>query len=89
MQTHRRWFLGLRGELMGMPAGDNIKRAYAGAASITWALSEFARIRLYGELALRTALFCRSTRCRREPRTTGAAFLQLEAAIGAHGAHPF
>ena len=35
---------------MGIPQGDNVKREYAGEGSITWGLSEFSRIRLYGEL---------------------------------------
>ncbi|HVR60280.1 MAG TPA: hypothetical protein VMU50_00200 [Polyangia bacterium] len=83
MQTHRRWYVGVRGEIAGLPAGDSITRQYAGAASLTWGLSEFARVRLYGEVR-RGALPLDATQ-----RTTGAAFLQLEAAIGAHGAHPF
>jgi len=56
VQAHRRWYFGLRGELMGIPSGDNVKREYAGAGSITFAPSEFSRIRLYGELAPRAAL---------------------------------
>jgi hypothetical protein len=78
VQAARRWFVGVRGEILGIPAGDNVKREYAAAASLTWALSEFARARIYGEV-----------RFPRGAATNGAAFLQLEAAIGAHGAHPF
>jgi hypothetical protein len=88
MRTHRRWYAGLRGEMMGIPSGDNIKRQYAGEASLTWGLSEFSRVRLYGELR-RGPLFLPLDPTSSGPRTTGAAFLQLEAAIGAHGAHPF
>jgi hypothetical protein len=88
MQTHRRWYVGLRGELLGIPRGDNIKREYAGATSITWALSEFSRIRLYGELR-RGSPFLPLDAVPPARRTAGALFLQLEAAIGAHGAHPF
>jgi hypothetical protein len=88
VQAHRRWYLGLRGELMGIPSGDNVKREYAGAASITWALSEFSRIRLYGELRYGPR-FLPEDVAPHPARVTGAAFLQLEAAIGAHGAHPF
>ena len=76
IQAHRRWFLGLR----GVPQADNVKRELAAAASLTWALSEFARVRLYGE-----ARFPLTPNV----RNNGAAFLQIEAAIGAHGAHPF
>jgi hypothetical protein len=91
VQTARRFFVGLRGELLGAPAADNLRREVAGALSLTWALSEFARLRLYGEtrrghrfLPLDPAAAEASA-----SRTSGAVFLQLEAAIGAHGAHPF
>jgi hypothetical protein len=88
IQTHRRWFLGLRGEIMGIPSGDNIKREYAGATSITWQLSEFSRIRAYGELRYGPSF--RPLDASLQPnRLAGALFLQLEASIGAHGAHPF
>jgi hypothetical protein len=88
VQTHRRWYLGLRGELMGIPSGDNVKREYAGAGSVTWGLSEFSRIRLYGEVRYGHR-FLPTDASARANRVSGAAFLQLEASIGAHGAHPF
>ncbi|MCU1280470.1 MAG: Zinc-regulated TonB-dependent outer rane receptor [bacterium] len=88
VQFHRRWYLGVRGELMGIPSGDNVKREYAGAGSLTWALSEFSRIRLYGELRYGPR-FLPEDIAPHPARVTGAAFLQLEASIGAHGAHPF
>jgi hypothetical protein len=88
MQAHRRWYLGIRGELMGIPRGDNIQREYAGAMSITWALSEFSRIRLYGESRWGRP-FLPLDRVPHDRRAAGALFLQLEATIGAHGAHPF
>jgi len=86
-QVQRRWFIGLRGEVLGLPRGDNVHREYAGALSCTWALSEFARVRAYGELRDGR----RFSPLAPEPGThrSGALFLQLEAAIGAHGAHPF
>jgi hypothetical protein len=88
VQTHRRWFFGLRGELMGIPHGDNLKREYAGAGSITFVPSEFSRIRLYGELRYGPRFLPLDT-TPHPARLSGALFLQLEAAIGAHGAHPF
>lgn len=90
VQAARRLFVGLRGELLGVPAGDNLRREVAGAFSLTWALSEFARVRLYGE-ARRGHRFLplEVDASSAERRTSGALFLQLEAAIGAHGAHPF
>jgi hypothetical protein len=77
-QAARRWYLGIRGEIAGIPLGDNVQREYAGALSVTFAMSEFARVRLYGEV--------------RDPvghAVNGSIFAQLELAIGAHGAHPF
>jgi hypothetical protein len=88
VQTHRRWFLGLRGEVEGIPEGDNVKHQYAAETSVTWALSEFSRIRLYGEVRYGPRFLPENTLAQ-QPRWTGAAFLQMEAAIGAHGAHPF
>jgi hypothetical protein len=89
VQLHRRWYLGLRGELMGIPSGDNVHRAYQAAGSVTWALSEFSRIRLYGEIGYGPRFLPENVIPNPPSRLTGAAFLQLEAAIGAHGAHPF
>ncbi|HEY7958137.1 MAG TPA: hypothetical protein VII38_22705, partial [Polyangia bacterium] len=79
-QTARRWYLGVRGQILGIPSGDNVQREYGAAASVTWALSEFSRVRVYGEVNFPEAP--------KQP-VNGAAFVQLEAAIGAHGAHPF
>jgi hypothetical protein len=78
VQFARRWFAGIRGELMGAPSGALVRREYAGALSLTCQLSEFARVRLYGEV-----------RVPQNADVNGAAFVQLEASIGAHGAHPF
>ena len=78
-QADRRWFIGLRGEVDGIPQDALVVRQYAGSASLTWALSEFARIRLYGEVRYQPS----------NTLLTEAAFLQFEAAIGAHGAHPY
>lgn len=79
-QAARRWYLGVRGQILGLPSGDNVQREYGAAASVTWALSEFSRVRLYGEVNF--------PRASGQP-VNGAAFVQLEASIGAHGAHPF
>src|SRR5262249_41750649 len=78
LQVARRLFVGLRGEVLGIPQGFNVTREYAAAGSLTVALSEFSRVRLYGEARFPSL---RSV--------NGAAFIQLEASIGAHGAHPF
>jgi hypothetical protein len=90
-QAARRWFIGLRGEIDGLPrrsSADNMPRQYAGAASLTWQLSEFARVRLYGEL--RDAPYRPSAPVPGiPPGWSWAGFLQIEASIGAHGAHPY
>jgi hypothetical protein len=80
VQVARRWYLGARGQLTGIPSGDNVPRQYGAAADVTWGLSEFSRIRLYGEVWIPSGAALKNH---------GAAFLQFEAAIGAHGAHPF
>jgi len=85
LQLARRWFLGLREDLLGIPNTENQQRVQRTSLSLTYVLSEFARLRLYGE---------------RESRPTPgstlfggpddyAVLMQLEIAIGAHGAHPF
>ena len=90
VQTARRFFVGLRGEWLGAPAGDNLRRELAGGLSVTWALSEFARLRLYGETRRGYRFLpLEPGASSSERRTSEALFLQLEAAIGAHGAHPF
>jgi hypothetical protein len=92
LQVARRWYLGLRGEIVGIPNGDNVRREYAGAASVTFAMSEFARLRLYGEARYPWGAAVNGFGLPRYPvgnGVNGAGFAQLEIAIGAHGAHPF
>ena len=85
VQTHRRWFFGVRGELGGIPSGDNVKREYAGAGSVTLAMSAASRLRLYGE-ARYAPRFLPLDLSPHPGRATGALFLQLEAGVGSHGA---
>jgi hypothetical protein len=83
-QFARRWFLGVRGEMLGAPSGALLKHEYAASLSLTCQFSEFARLRLYGEV--------RAPERQNQKGVydiNGATFLQLEASIGAHGAHPF
>jgi hypothetical protein len=77
-QFTRYWFLGVRGEMLGAPTGAFIRREYAAALAITCEFSEFARLRLHGEVRIPE----------RTP-VNGAVFLQLEGSIGAHGAHKY
>src|SRR5438094_2713131 len=49
LQVARRWFLGLRGDVLGIPTSSSLGRTLRGAASITFQASEFARVRAYLE----------------------------------------
>ena len=86
-RVDRRWVISLRGEVDGIPSGAAVPRQYAGAGSITWNLSEFARVRLFGEARYTPA--DQVTHLDVSPGWSSAAFLQLEASIGAHGAHAY
>jgi hypothetical protein len=90
VQLARRWQVGVRGELDGLPRGDNVRNQAALSGAVTWALSEFSRVRLYGEVLVPfgpptpNAMFVAAAA---PPGTNGALFLQFEAGIGAHAAH--
>jgi hypothetical protein len=78
VQVAKRWYIGGRFDLTGVPAGQSVPRATAVAGSLTFAPTEFSRLRLYGQ----------------DLWVTGApaaliGFLQAEFSMGAHGAHPF
>ena len=53
-------------------------RRYGYAASLTFAPSEFSRVRLYAQELTGAGV-----------KSVTVAFLQVEYAMGAHGAHPF
>jgi hypothetical protein len=93
VQVARRWFLGVRGDLLGIPTSRVMPRVLRGSASVTFQASEFARVRLYGELEsvsrLGDAPFVPSVLGGIAPQTSFASYLQIEFSIGAHGAHPF
>jgi hypothetical protein len=55
-----------------------VPRRYGGAASITFTPSEFSRLRLYAQELGGPGV-----------AATTVGFLQVEYAMGAHGAHPF
>jgi hypothetical protein len=84
MRVARRWQLGVRGELLGLPRGRLFdERGYVAALAVTWNLTEFSRVRLTGEGHF-------------NDRTTdgtvknfGVALVQLEFSMGAHGAHQY
>jgi hypothetical protein len=78
VQIDRRFYLGGRFDLTGLPSGPNVPRRYAGAGSLTFAPSEFSRIRLYAQELGGPGV-----------AATTVGFLQVEYSMGAHGAHPF
>jgi hypothetical protein len=89
-QFARRWFLGLRGDLIGMPSSSVTARTARGALSLTFQGSEFMRIRAYAEVEKGNLSFADASVVPVvTPDWAPAAFLQLEISIGAHGAHPF
>jgi hypothetical protein len=78
MQFARRWYLGARLDVTGLPSGVNLPRRYGYAGSLTFAPSEFSRFRLFAQELTGTNV----------PSST-VGFLQAEFSMGAHGAHPF
>lgn len=78
LQFARRFYFGCRIDLVGAPDGPNLLRRYGYAGSLTFAPSEFSRLRLYLQELAGPGV----------PDTT-VGFLQAEYSIGAHGAHPF
>jgi hypothetical protein len=78
VQIARRFFVGGRFDITGLPAGDSVPRRYGYAGSLTFTPSEFTRLRLYAQELTGSGV----------PSTT-VGFLQAEYAMGAHGAHPF
>jgi hypothetical protein len=78
LQFARRWYLGARLDVTGLPSGPNVPRRYGYAGSLTFAPSEFSRFRLYAQELTGPGV----------PSST-VGFLQAEYSMGAHGAHPF
>ena len=91
LQVARRWFLGVRGDVVGIPTSSSLGQTLRGSVSVTLQLSEFARVRAYGE-AEHVVSGPSVPAVPLAPVVPGdavAAFLQLEISMGAHGAHPF
>jgi hypothetical protein len=86
-QFARRWFLGIRGDVVGVPSSSVLARTERIGASLTFQPSEFARVRAYveAEHAGGTSALLPEA----QPAWAPAVFLQLEYSIGAHGAHPY
>ncbi|HLK91021.1 MAG TPA: hypothetical protein VKZ18_14070 [Polyangia bacterium] len=78
VQIARRFYLGGRFDLTGLPSGASVPRRYGGTGSLTFAPSEFSRLRLYAQELGGPGV-----------AATTVGFLQVEYSMGAHGAHPF
>ena len=78
LQFARRWYAGARLDITGLPDGPNVPRRYGYAGSLTFAPSEFARLRGFIQEITGDAI----------PSST-VFFVQAEVSMGAHGAHPF
>jgi hypothetical protein len=78
LQISRRFLIGARFDLTGLPSGPSVPRRYGYAASLTFTPSEFSRVRLYAQELTGPGV-----------TAVTVAFLQVEYAMGAHGAHPF
>jgi hypothetical protein len=78
VQIARRFYAGARFDLVGVPAGPNLPRRYGYAGSLTFAPSEFSRVRLYLQELTGPGV-----------SSVTVGFVQVEFAMGAHGAHPF
>jgi len=92
VQVARNWFVGVRGDVLGLPASSVLGSTQRGSVSLTWQGSEFARVRLYAEtehVASGGGAFLPSAAAAAVPSTSFATYLQVEYSIGAHGAHPF
>jgi hypothetical protein len=87
-QFARRWFLGIRGDIVGVPSSAALARSERVGVSLTFQGSEFSRLRAYFE-AEHAATPSSAFLPQAQPQWAPAAYLQLEYSIGAHGAHPY
>src|SRR5437667_1051521 len=87
-QFARRWFVGLRGDVVGVPSSSVLARAERVGLVLTFQGSELSRVRGYLEAAHATAPSS-AFLPQAQPEWAPAAYLQLEISIGAHGAHPY
>jgi hypothetical protein len=78
VQVAKRWYLGARFDVTGIPSGLYVPRRYGESLSVTFAPTEFSRFRLYGQALSGPGV---------DAALVG--FLQAEFSMGAHGAHPF
>jgi hypothetical protein len=78
VQVARRWLVGARLDVTGLPEGPYVPRRYGAATSLTFRPSEFAFVRAYFQ-----NIFVPGA------DSAQVLFLQVQFAMGAHGAHPY
>ena len=88
-QLGRSWFVGVREDLLGLPSSALQPRESRTSASVTYVTSEFARVRAYVEREFVDTSAPLIQRAGLHPGNSTAGYIQLEIAMGAHGAHPF
>lgn len=84
-QVARRWFLGVRLDLLGLPTSDFVKNVLRWGGSITFAPSEFSKIRLYAE----NEVVSSGDFPQVSPASSFGTVLQYEIAFGAHSPHTY
>ncbi|HEY3357673.1 MAG TPA: hypothetical protein VGQ83_30755 [Polyangia bacterium] len=85
LRVARRWLVGARAEVLGLPRGDLFPAVgFVGSAALTFTPSEFARVRLSGEGHARDVIAAAAV-----VKNFAVVLVQLEVSLGAHGAHPF
>jgi len=89
MQFARRWFLGLRQDLLGIPSSDLQPRISRTTLDLTFYPSEFSKLRGSVGYEVPDSQAARIQELARPHVNSFAAYLQFEVAIGAHGAHKF
>ena len=89
VQFARRWFVGIRQDLLGWPSSELQPRISRTALNLTFYPSEFSKLRASVEYEAPDANASRIQQLSLSHVNTVAAFLQFEVAIGAHGAHKF
>ena len=94
-QFARRWLLGLRGELAGLPSSPVTARTARVSLSVTFAAGELARVRAHADLEKGNISFRDESIPAGvllpavQPSWAPAAMLQLEVGLGVNSSHPF
>ena len=89
MQVARRWFIGLREDLLGLPSSDVQPRQSRSTLDLTFYPSEFSKLRAAVQYDAVDSSAPRIQQLSLPHVNNFAAFLQFEVAIGVHGAHKF